>query len=114
MRYSLLLCGLCAVLAVDAALIANAMHGSWQDHYTDASQTPCCGPRDCQQIEGRLVTRESDRVQVEVQGVPLWLPQGSVHASEDGAFWLCRKGPPEVKEPLTSAQVRCVFYAVGS
>ena len=62
---------------------------------------------------GRLLDRQDDLVQVEIRGVPLWLPQGSVHPSEDGAFWLCRKGRLEEKGPLTSEQVRCVFLATG-
>ena len=87
MRLSLVLTFLCVVLTVMALPLASSvlgLHGSWQDHYKDATGISCCNPRDCAQTTGRLLDRQGEQVQVEVQGVSLWLPQGSVHASEDG------------------------------
>ena len=116
MRWSLALSFLCAVLTVIAFPLASLVlsgHGEWHDHYMDATGVKCCGLRDCIRTVGRLLDRQGEQVQVEVQGIPLWLPQGSVHASEDGAFWVCRKRPPKENAVLTAEQVRCVFYAIG-
>jgi len=92
-----------------------ARHDSWTDHYQDATGIMCCtAQRDCQQAQGRLLDRQEKRVQVEGEGTPLWLPEKSVHPSEDGAFWVCRKGSMrEEQGPLRTDQVRCVFLATG-
>ena len=118
MRFSSMLCALCLVLALGAVpllgTVVLAQHGGWTDNYQDAQGTRCCtAQRDCWPTTGRLLTRDGMHVQVEIQGVPPWLPEKSIHASEDGAFWVCLKGPPEEKRPLTSERVRCVFYATG-
>ena len=70
-------------------------------------------PQIANKPQGDCWAAKGEQVQVEVHGVPLWLPQGSVHASEDGAFWVCRKRPPKENAVLTAEQVRCVFYAIG-
>ena len=116
MRLSLVLSLLCIALVVMAfplASLAWSAHGTWQDHYQDAIGIPCCGIRDCLRTVGRLVDRQGDQVQVEVQGVPLWISSYSVHPSEDGASWVCAKGALKEKQPLTSDQIRCVFLATG-
>ena len=100
-------------IALGLPCLAYSTHGSWQDHYRDAAGISCCNPNDCQVTIGRLLAQEGDRTQVEVQGVPLWFPAKSVHASEDGAFWICRKRSQKENESLTSDQIRCVFLAVG-
>ena len=91
-----------------------ALHSEWQDHYTDATGIKCCGVRDCIRTIGRLLDRTSELVQVEVQGIPLWMPAASVHNSEDGAFWVCVKHSLDVKKPLRSDDIRCVFIATGT
>lgn len=103
------------VLFLGLSAIAFSAHGDWTDHYKDATGITCCMTgRDCTQAQGRMLTRDGEHIQVEIQGSMLWLPQGSVHVSEDGAFWVCRRGgTPDGKFPLTSADIRCVFYGVG-
>ena len=56
-------------LALGLPCLAYSLHGSWQDHYRDASGISCCNPNDCQATIGRLLAQEGDRTQVEVQGV---------------------------------------------
>ena len=93
---------------------ALSQHGEWHDHYTDALGIKCCGMQDCVRAVGRLLERDGERVQVEVHGVPLWMPAQSVHNSEDGAFWICIEDSLDEKRPLRSEDIRCVFVAIGS
>lgn len=104
------------VLAIAGPLVpvSLALHGEWQDHYTDATGIKCCGVRDCIRTVGRLLGRDGDRTQVEVQGIPLWMPAASVHNSEDGDFWVCIKHSLNRTQPLKSEDIRCVFVAIGS
>ena len=102
-------------LALGLPCLVYSAHRSWQDHYQDASGTPCCGDRDCSRIAARLLAHEGDRAQAEVQGVPVWLPAKNVHISEDGDSWVCRKLFLVGKEePITDGnQIRCLFVAIG-
>lgn len=116
MRLSRFLCALCVGLTLETfPLMGLAGHGSWTDHYQDAAGIMCCtAGRDCQQVAGRLLGRQGERVLVEVQGIALWFPERSVHPSEDGAFWVCLKGSAwEERGPLRADQIRCVFLATG-
>mgnify|MGYP001582039831 CR=1 FL=1 len=94
--------------------VALTAHGDWHDHYTDATGVKCCGIRDCIRTVGRMLDRDGERVQVEVKGIPLWMPAASVHNSEDGAFWVCIKHAMDGKKSLRSEDIRCVFVAIGS
>lgn len=107
------LCAFCVITALSCVPLAFSEHAGWQDHYTDAIGVPCCGTRDCRRTVGRLLDRDGDQVQAEVQGVPLWISSYSVHPSKDGAFWVCVKGSLDGKHPLASEQIRCVFLATG-
>ena len=99
------------------ALPSTARHGVWHEHYTDAYNVSCCGVADCRQTVGRLLSRDSTNdsamVTLEAEGVLIHLPAASVHGSEDGQFWLCVRRQGGMAVPLTSAQVRCAFVAVG-
>ena len=103
-----------SVLFFGLAALAYGQHGSWHDHYQSASGISCCARnRDCQQMVGRLVGYEGEYVRIEVDGVLLTVHPKSVHASEDGAFWLCRTSSSDPRTALSSEQVRCVFLATG-
>ena len=108
-RRLLLICGVLIAFALPGA----ARHGAWHEHYTDAHNVSCCGIADCRQTSGRLLSRDKTTVELEAEGVQIHLPAASVHVSEDGQFWLCVKRQTGTAVPLTSAQVRCVFVAVG-
>ena len=114
-RHKARLC-VCFMIVIILASLQPALseHGSWHDHYTDALGINCCSTRDCIRTVGRLLERNGDRTQVEVQGVPLWMSAASVHNSEDGAFWVCIKHALDGKQPLRSEDIRCVFVAIGS
>ena len=108
--------GACFMIVIILVSLQPALseHGSWQDHYTDATGSKCCGIRDCIRTVGRLLERDGERTQIEVQGIPLWMPAASVHNSEDGAFWVCIKHSLDGKKPLRSDDIRCVFIATGT
>lgn len=50
-----------------------------------------------------------------VNGVPLLLPEKSVHRSEDGKTWWCCKTDGDGRCPAvpTPDTTRCVFYTGG-
>ncbi len=92
------------------ATLVLAMHGNWQDHYTTASGITCCGPRDCVRVTARLLRPlEENMVEVEIDGLPHQLPQGSLHLSEDHSDWACW-GMRGNDLPV----LRCVFLAIGT
>jgi hypothetical protein len=92
------------------ALLLLAQHGAWQDRYVSASGTACCGRHDCQVARVYVREREATTVTVDVNGVAMTLPAGSVHLSEDTQGWWCAK---DREEPVSTENTRCAFVAVG-
>ena len=89
--------------------VSSAAHRSWHDHYTDFLGMRCC-TTDCVSLPVSLLGREGDRVEVLVAGLRMVLPAGSVHQSEDAQSWACLRNP---QMPPSSANIRCVFFAVA-
>ena len=96
------------------AAIAWSMHGDWTDHYKSVNGTPCCHlERDCLKTEVRIIEMNDEVVIAEVGGEVITLSRKSVHLSEEQNTYRCRiYGKPEDK--VTSANTRCIFYAIGS
>lgn len=94
------------------ASVALALHGHWQDHYTDAKGMACYGRRDCQPTHLRVVALTQEWVMLEIAGTFLvHLPPAAFHHSEDLQDWVCLK---EVGHPPTTENIRCAFVAIGS
>jgi hypothetical protein len=91
---------------------ALALHGTWQDHYSGADGARCCGVKDCQQIEMRIVRIDDGTVTVEfAAGWIFPIPRTSFHLSEDAHDWWCARNPAE---PPSTGNTRCVFKAIGA
>jgi len=99
-----------AILLWGLVAVSSARHGSWQDHYQDATGMSCCGPRDCTVVPVSLVRQEGEVMHALVMGIPVNVPIQSVHPSEDTQSWWCRR---DLHRPPASDNVRCLFYAVG-
>jgi hypothetical protein len=93
-----------------ALLLTLALHGTWQDQYRSAKGIACCGQRDCRVAQVRMLDQETTTLRVEVNGVAMTLPAGSVHWSEDTQGWWCAQDP---EESVSVENTRCVFVAVG-
>ena len=107
--------GLIAKLTFGAALVvsvgASAEHGHWMDHYFGVGSMPCCGKRDCAKVHARLVAKAAETVVVEVNGVSMTIVAQALHVSEDSDDYWCAM---RVDEPISAANTRCVFIAVGT
>lgn len=104
--------GVLAVLFFGLAALTFSQHRSWHDRSTSAAGTRCCD-KDCVQAAGRLIAQAEAGTVLEVNGALVTLSPQSVHASEDGAFWVCLVGGADVNAPLRSEQIRCAFLAAG-
>lgn len=100
------------MLFLTMSALAWGQHGNWHDRYTSAGGTRCCD-KDCVRAAGRLMAQAEAGTVLEVNGSLVTLPPQSVHASEDGAFWVCLIGLVEATAPLRSEQIRCAFVATG-
>ena len=105
------------LLIIGAVLVAVslsevfAMHGHWIDHYWGVSMARCCGERDCSKVHARIIDQSAKSATVEVNGIILTVPSEALHSSEDRDDYWCAI---HVDEPISSANTRCIFIAVGS
>lgn len=108
MRWVLFL-SLCVGIGWGAASFAS--HGHWIDHYRSAANSLCCGERDCQPASIRILVFGPEMVTAEINGVIVEVPARSVHQSEDQrAYWCANM----VMSPPSTANVRCLFWAIGA
>lgn len=93
---------------------AHALHGSWTDHYKSVNSVPCCIlDKDCLVTPLRIVSEEGDFYIIEIGDEKFPVHKQSVHISEDGKTYRCRRwGQPEDKS--TTDNTRCIFYTFGS
>ena len=89
--------------------ISFAAHGSWQDHYTTSGGLRCC-TIECIPMPVSLLRHDAGMVDLLVAGIPVTLPAGSVHRSEDAQSWVCIRNP---QLPPSTANIRCAFWSVA-
>ena len=105
------------VLCLVTPALALALHGSWQDHYTDEHGSRCCGVADCLRVRIQVVTTtenappESKMTLILNEEVVIQLAPSAVHISEDTHAWWCARN---ATYPPSTENTRCVFLAVGS
>lgn len=98
--------------------VTGAEHLPWMEPYRDASGGSCCNDLDC--VPADVLAMDPAQGIVQVDGVVLQLPPGSVHRVPDqveqGSGWWCwRAGPPECQPPevqKSQACGRCAFYTM--
>jgi hypothetical protein len=93
-----------------AIALASADHLPWMRPYTSEGGGSCCGDVDC--IPATVALGPDG--EVIVNGVPLWLPRGSVHLAPDDVDtgWWCYQGHAPCQSPqleISEACARCVF-----
>ena len=85
---------------------------SFASHDKDFSwMGSCCGKRDCNTAIVSIVEFGQSITKVMVDGVLVELPSSAIKESQDGHTYWCAL---RVDEKLTSKNIRCVFYTIGS
>lgn len=88
-------------------------HLPWMRDYKDALGVSCCGIEDCKPARVFVI---DGRGLVEIDGVTLRLPVGSIHVlpldAHSGSGWVCLR-PSQCPEQIEPKCVRCIFYRSG-
>lgn len=99
------------LLFIPALLWAD--HIPWMRDYKDAFGVSCCGIEDCRL--SRVFVIDGHGL-VEIDGVMLRLPVGSIHVlpleAHGGSGWVCLR-PSQCPEQINVKCVRCLFYRTG-
>lgn len=102
------------ILLLFIPAIIWAEHIPWMRDYKDGQGVSCCGIEDCKPSRVFVI---DGRGLVEIDGVTLRLPIGSIHIlpleAHSGSGWVCLR-PSECPEEINADCVRCAFFLSGN
>jgi hypothetical protein len=92
------------ILFAFALLSPAGAHGPWAWIMENEETKWCCGPKDCERVEGKVYRTPEGWKVLGLKGALKSGDSGLYHFSKDGKAWACRN-------PATN-RLRCLFKPV--